>query len=399
MASSIGAPLLLDVTRLVRRLWQRIPATGVDRVGLAYVERYDAKARALLRLGPFWFMLTPSDSRVVFARLRQWQPISRWWVLAALARSLAARVTPPVWLLNVVHSGTESPHYRYQVRRHRLKPVYLLHDLIPITNPEHCRRGEHRRHQRRVRTMLDSGRLVVTNSVETARSLVHYATANRLNMPPLVAAPIGLTPLPSVSHRPISTPYFVVVSTVEARKNHQLLLDVWSTLIEKHGEKTPTLVVIGRRGWSAEAALRRMDQCTHLKPHIRVLHACDDQTMATYLTHAEALLYPSLVEGWGLPLAEALSVGVSVLASDLRVFREVAGDVPEYLNPMDPSAWLRAIEAYWRHDPIRAAQSRRRAAWVAVSWDSHFERVERHLKSLDGYEDRAHSPLGCTDAA
>jgi hypothetical protein len=67
---------------------------------------------------------------------------------------------------------------------------------------------------------------------------------------------------------------------------------------------------------------------------------------ATYLRHARVLLLPSFVEGYGLPMIEALSLGVPVIASNLPVFHEVAADIPDYLDPIDSTRWMNCVESF-----------------------------------------------------
>ncbi len=89
-----------------------------------------------------------------------------------------------------------------------------------------------------------------------------------------------------------------------------------------------------------------LDRCVALKDHVTELPRCDDHELATWLAHAQALLFPSFIEGFGMPLVEALMLGVPVIASDLPVFREIAGDIPCYLDPIDGPGWRRAVLEY-----------------------------------------------------
>jgi glycosyltransferase involved in cell wall biosynthesis len=113
------------------------------------------------------------------------------------------------------------------------------------------------------------------------------------------------------------------------------------------------------------------------------LPACTDADLATWLHHACALLFPSFAEGYGMPLVEALSRGVPVIASDLPVFREIAGDVPDYLDPLDGKGWMARIEAFADPvSPLRAAQLKRLAGYSAPTWSAHFQVVEQFLERL-----------------
>jgi len=96
------------------------------------------------------------------------------------------------------------------------------------------------------------------------------------------------------------------------------------------------------------------------------------------------LLLPSFAEGYGMPVTEALSLGVPVLCSDLPALREAGGDVPLFLDPLDGPAWQRAIEDLVRLDSAeRAAQMRRIAGWHAPTWPEHIAIVLALLHKLD----------------
>jgi glycosyltransferase involved in cell wall biosynthesis len=91
---------------------------------------------------------------------------------------------------------------------------------------------------------------------------------------------------------------------------------------------------------------------------------------------------PSFAEGFGLPVIEALALGTPVIASNLAVFREIAGDVPTFLEPNDVEAWVERIHAFLQDDPDRERQLKEMAGYRAPTWQEHFERVEAWLATL-----------------
>ena len=105
--------------------------------------------------------------------------------------------------------------------------------------------------------------------------------------------------------------------------------------------------------------------------------------MVPLLRGARALLMPSLAEGFGLPVVEALALGVPVLCSDLPALRESGGGVPEYLDPADRGLWARAILDYAGDSARRVAQLSRLATWRSPRWADHFAIVNRLIASLD----------------
>ena len=203
-------------------------------------------------------------------------------------------------------------------------------------------------------------------------------------------AHLGTDPaeLPSTSRSTIlpaspEAPYFVCVATIEPRKNHLLLLNVWRRLVETLGSTAPKLVLIGRRGWENENAIDMIERCTALSGHVIEASDMSDRAMQAMLGGAQALLLPSFAEGFGMPVSEALAAGVPVICSDIAALREVGGETPDYLDPLDGLGWLEAVIAYSRPgSPRRAAQLDRMAQWRPVSWAEHIDVVEATIDSV-----------------
>jgi glycosyltransferase involved in cell wall biosynthesis len=175
----------------------------------------------------------------------------------------------------------------------------------------------------------------------------------------------------------------VILGTIEARKNHLMLLQVWSRIAMAMGDKTPHLLVIGQRGWECEQVFDLLERSQSLRGVVTEINRCDDATLMNYLGQASALLFPSLVEGYGLPIVEAMRAGTPVIASDLPVFRELAGDIPTYLDPLDGPAWERAIRDYADHrSAARNEQLSRITSYRAPTWGDHFATVDSWLPTI-----------------
>jgi glycosyltransferase involved in cell wall biosynthesis len=226
---------------------------------------------------------------------------------------------------------------------------------------------------------------IVTNSRDTLERLSDFAKSVSLPMPPVLVAPLA----PGLSRavpaaRPIKEPYFVILSTIEPRKNHLMLLQLWRRLREENGENTPRLVIIGQRGWECENVVDLLERSEQLRGFVYEFPRCSDTDLATYLHHAQALLFPSFVEGYGMPLIEALAAGVPVVASNLAVFREFAADIPEYADPLDAQRWLALIKEYSSQTSTqRVAQLARLRAFQVPTWDGHFALLESLLMELE----------------
>jgi glycosyltransferase involved in cell wall biosynthesis len=380
--------LLIDVTRLVGRLVKKRLPTGIDRVCLAYVRQYASVARAVLQKGRFGMILPKSLSQQLFSALLDPDEHFTRRIVGIIAKSALLPSEEPSFsdslVINIGHSGPEQPRYTEWLHRKRLRSIFMVHDLIPLTHPEYCRPSERARHTKRVETVLRTASAVVTNSNATLQVLSTYAAGRGCPMPPALALPLAFAALPGGGgHRPLPEPYFVMLSTIEPRKNHWMILHVWRRLIERLGRSAPRLVVIGQRGWECENVVDLLERCSALRGVVFHKTDCSDAELVPYLRHAQALVFPSFVEGYGLPLIEALSLGVPAIVSDLPVFREIAGDIPEYLDPLDGAGWMSCIEAFCdSNDPIRTAQLRRMTQFTAPSWSVHFEQFEKLLEQV-----------------
>jgi glycosyltransferase involved in cell wall biosynthesis len=240
---------------------------------------------------------------------------------------------------------------------------------------------------------LRSASGIIVNSRATADSLSAFAEQSRLPMPPHAVAWIAGHKLPpSAGPKALGRPYFVSLGTIEGRKNHILLLQLWKGLIARMGDRAPMLVIIGQRGWEAEHALATLDRAPTLRGHVLELNTASDAETAGYVEGARALLMPSYVEGFGMPVIEALELGTPVIASDIPVFREIAGEIPTYLDSCDGAAWERTILDFLEDCPERQRQLGLMPTFTPPSWEGHFERMERWLETLSGREAMAQNP-------
>lgn len=372
--------MLIDVTRSVNRVLVGKRPTGIDRVCLAYLDHYQGNCRGLLWVVGHPCLLSVRDTHWLSQALLK--NINRAWLILNLAARLVinALLKPnrDEVVLHLGHSGLEKPELGKLVEKYQLRLICMVHDLIPLTHPHFCRTGTPEKHALRMKHLLAWSSGVLANSRSTLNDLAAFAAENELPLPPAVVTHLPAAALPQpLTIKPLSDAYFVVLGTIEGRKNHSLMLDVWHRLISTHGEKTPKLVIIGQRGWACDDVLQRLDNDTMLKPYVIELNDCDDAALSTWLRHAKALLFPSHVEGYGIPLVEALALGTPVIASNLDVFHEIAGDIPEYLNPDDVPSWCALVEDYLIDDScLRTAQLIRMFKFQAPNWESHFMKAQ-----------------------
>jgi O-antigen biosynthesis alpha-1,2-rhamnosyltransferase len=129
---------------------------------------------------------------------------------------------------------------------------------------------------------------------------------------------------------------YITVGTIEPRKNHAFLLDAFDSAWAR-GSKAK-LCIVGKEGWKCRAVLQRIRKHRQLGQRLLLFHDLNDGELQYCYQRAQALIIPSIAEGFGLPLVEALSLGCRVWASDLPVFREVGGDFCRYFDLRSPEA-------------------------------------------------------------
>lgn len=392
--------VFLDISRLLSAATRATPS-GIERVELAYAQRWaampDGSATFVAEIPMIGFSALPvalvrelvagvaqawdhgsRSPNSTLRRLRMAQPFGRGALTEALKRPGSK-----VFLL-VSHRALERPAQIAAMRRQGCHFVPLIHDLIPLRHPEFARAGQAEMHRRRITTTAILADAIIVNSAATAAELQPWL-ADRVASPPVAVAALGVAP-PQVETPPVALrPYFVVLGTIEPRKNHMLLLNMWRHFATTLGPAAPRLVVVGRRGWESENVHDMLERCSALDGLVREVGTLPDREVASLLRGARALLFPSFAEGFGLPLAEALALGVPAIASDIAALREVGQQVPDFIDPLDGLAWRNAVLDYARPESnARRAQLARMVSWQPPSWDQHFAAVDGLLDRLSG---------------
>jgi glycosyltransferase involved in cell wall biosynthesis len=297
---------------------------------------------------------------------------------ASLARFPASPAAGSI-LLHVSHARLEQTSAYAWLGQHR-RSVFYVHDLIPLTHRQFTRDDEPDRHFRRMRTVFNHAALVLCNSKVTSRSLSRLSEEFALELPPTVIIQPGIDQIfldfPQSQSVSTERPYFVSVGTLEGRKNHKLLLDVWRRLAARRGSDAPRLVIVGHRGWKNEEVLAELDQPQLFRGLVIETGGIDDSTLARLVAGAAALLAPSFAEGYDMPTCEALALGTPIIASNIETHREVLGVAATLISPTDARAWETAIDAHVRERRRVPNHYRPRR-----SWRHYFENLEFILSS------------------
>jgi glycosyltransferase involved in cell wall biosynthesis len=425
-------PIAFDLTRLVTRLRHASPS-GIDRVDLAYARAFLGRpgpgfgvvstalgARVIDRdralalveaVAAGWVEDRDAGSDAVYRRLaaRCGDPTSaaapaapegERQVRAADRRRIQARTTADIALrsrpveslphgtlyLHTSHLRLDNPRrFDWLYARPDIRAAFFVHDLIPITHPEYGRAGEAERHRARMRTIGRHAAAILVNSVDTGERTLDFLAAEGFGRPPLAVGHLGVEAAfgRTGPRFRADRPTFLVCGTIESRKNHLLLFQLWRLLAERHGAAAPRLVVVGRRGWEAESAIDMLERCPGVRAHTIEATGLSTHGLAALMRSCTALLMPSFTEGYGIPVVEAAASGLPVVASDIRVHREIADGFALFHDPLDGPGWLAAVEALARADsPLRAELAGRLDGYVPPDWSAHFDAVGPTLAAL-----------------
>ena len=392
---------LLDLTRLVRRAGRVL--TGADRVEMAYLRRLvadDVPAFALDRTPLGYVLLDRAGMASLVLRIEGAVPWARPDLLSRLARGQTAVQQSAQTDVRRLAMARTLPHGLAAMLRKHLPQgtTYLntghsnltdrvlqaaqglggrigvfVHDVIPLEFPQFQRPETVEPFRAKMRRVQACADVIICNSADTLHR-AGQVMAQWGTVPEGIVAHLGTdltTPQSDMlpDDLPPSGPYFISVGTIEPRKNHALLLDVWDAM----GADAPTLLICGARGWNNAAVFARLDGCTDTRVIERA--GLSDGAVAALIAGSCGLVFPSFAEGYGLPPVEAAALGVPVVANDLPVIREILGNIPVYLPAHDRYLWEKTLK-----DMAEAGQQgREKVQFQAPGWSQHFNTVLRSL--------------------
>jgi glycosyltransferase involved in cell wall biosynthesis len=400
----------LDLTRLISRVG-RGPDTGVDRVERAYLAellRRDDPLFGLARTSLGFVLLDRGGVAEIARRLsgeaewgrsdligilsrratpakRRAQADLRRLALARcrggrLAAMLRRHLPDGVVYLNVGHSNLRAEVMAAWRALPGGRISVLIHDTIPLDFPEFQRPGTPELFRAKLALVADLADLVIYNSAATQADTERWFQQFGRS-PPGVVAHLGVDmPMPDPADLPrdldLSQPYFLCVGTIEPRKNHALLLDVWESLAQQPDTQIPHLIIVGARGWQNESVFQRLDRSPVMNRWVFERAGLGDAALAALMQRACGLLCPSLAEGFGLPPVEAAALGVTVICPRLPVYKEILGNIPVYAESGDVYSWKQSILRLTEEKRAGHDKAAGKILWSGIpNWADHFNLV------------------------
>lgn len=282
----------------------------------------------------------------------------------------------------------------------QVKCVNLIYDLIPTLFPQWMLPGYSEMVTRWAKQQMINADVILTISNFQKREISKYMESEKVPFRPIEVIRLGDDPcfmadgvpdnaLPLPRHVP--KPGFVIcVSSLDIRKNQVLLYQVWQRLAEELGPNCPELLLIGTPQLYTANLLHQIRTDRSVNTLITHLDDVVDEELAWYYKNCAFTVYPSIYEGWGLPISESLSLGRYCIAGNRTSLPEAGGDLVDYFDPFDFAACYKLVHrAITEPDYVRRYEERIRASYVHYSWAQTTAHISEIVDRL-GHSDLSH---------
>lgn len=274
-------------------------------------------------------------------------------------------------------------------QRCRMRIAAICQDLIPVKYPQFFEAdGFAERFARYVDFLVNDVDLVIAISDQTKKDILHYAsgrlsgTVHTIRLGHDVGARASADESMTVGD--IKAGQFVLsVSTIQSRKNFDLLYHLWRRMCDENVVNLPKLVIVGRRGFGSKDLLWQIAHDPAVRDCIIVNHAVSDTDLAWLYRHCMFTLYPSFYEGFGLPVSESLAYGKFCIASNAPALEEAGQGLAKHIDPLDFVAWRDTIlELVHAPGKVVEAERRIKERYRPVTWHQSAQRLAELLRPL-----------------
>jgi glycosyltransferase involved in cell wall biosynthesis len=296
----------------------------------------------------------------------------------ALGETLALGPGDTVFTAGYDWGNQQPDHILALRRRHGFRYVVMCHDALALKFPQFLPAHVVSAFRRYWSVMFSAADRIlavshhVRDDIRERCYLAHIKPADICVIPPGVDPPRDQPPQPLPDGVEAGR-FILYVSTLDPRKGHDMLLDVWGRLLaagvpQRHRFK---LVLVGRRGWGVDALMDRIEQYPALGDSLLHLSEADDTQLAALYAAAAFGVFPSHYEGFGLPIVEFFAHGKAVIASSAGALRETVNGLSPCIDPGDVEAWHAAIGA-WIENPMarEACEAKIRSSFAWPDWNA-----------------------------
>jgi hypothetical protein len=227
--------------------------------------------------------------------------------------------------------------------------VQLVYDLIICLYPQLHHPSNYAPYTSHMKGVVADSDKLLAISESTKKDILKFAKREHLTPPKIEVIRLGDELLKRTVKKPLiaglDKEFILCVGTVEVRKNHTLLYYAYKLAASK-GIELPQLVIVGGSGWYSGDVQYLMTTDPEMQSKIKIVHGLPDDNLAWLYEHCSFTVYPSMYEGWGLPIAESLAYGKLCLSSSTSSMTEIAGKMIDYFSPFDARECMEKIAKY-----------------------------------------------------
>jgi len=230
-----------------------------------------------------------------------------------------------------------------RLQKQGVKLIRMIYDMIPVSQPQWVYQATTKIFEQAAIQLIQGSDHLLTISEFSRQEILHFARKQGISPPSIQvirlgdvldqAASAGLG-VPAPDPLP-QRPFYLCLGTLEPRKNHRLLQETWRRLVQQHGQLIPDVVCIGHLDSRTDQMRHEIHHDPLIKEHITILDKINDEQIQWYYDHCIATIFPSLHEGWGLPVAESLARGKLCLAANATSIPEIS-ELTVLFDPQDP---------------------------------------------------------------
>lgn len=259
------------------------------------------------------------------------------------------------------------------------KLVQVVYDLIICLQPQLHHTDLFTHYTQHMFEAVSASDMLLPISESSARDLREFCKRLNLPTPAINVIRLGdeMVDNAATAKKPdarIKDTFIACVGTVEIRKNHILLYYAYKLGLEK-GLDLPQLVIVGTRGWLADDLQYLVKNDPSVKDKIIILNKINDAGLNWIYKNCLFTVYPSMYEGWGLPVAESLAYGKLCIASNSSSIPEIAGNLIDYFSPYDAGQLLEVIIKYLDPKTLHEKEAALLNSYKPTTWGKTFKQV------------------------
>ncbi|MCD4676211.1 MAG: glycosyltransferase family 4 protein [Desulfobacula sp.] len=267
-----------------------------------------------------------------------------------------------------------------KARKHGAKIIVLFHDIFPITHSQLVEEKNQANFQKEFPKIIRLADGFICNSEFTLSEVInqldnHVKDLNRL---PSDFFHLGC----DFDSKPVSYDFpfkreniYLMVGTIEPRKNHDFVLDAFEKFWGRGG--TAHLCIVGKVGWDCELTMNRILKSTYYNKRLFCFNNVSDSELGKFYSNCKSLIFASVVEGFGLPLVEAMAYNKIIFASDIPIFKEIAKEYPFYFDLSSSDSLVGLIKK------LEAEQlNLRRKKPALISWNDSIDRLALKISKM-----------------